>query len=498
MIRTFKCVFCVFCLAALEGPSYTFSLHASFTDNVLEPFRSLFLQREPSKAHSRFSLRKPTLPDEDICYIVPGKSDTLHNCNFNNTAKTFLVIHGWTVSGLFESWVAKLVAALYDREKGANVVVVDWLDIAQNHYGVAAHKTQEVGQEVGRFIDWIEETTNIPLEKIHLIGYSLGAHVAGIAGSSATKKVGRITGLDPAGPDFEGVHAHRRLSPDDAHFVDVLHTFSGGTLGLSIGIEQPVGHVDIYPNGGSFQPGCNVRGALKSLASYGLLAMNNVIKCEQERSVLLFIDSIINGAEASKAYSCGSSAMFERGVCLRCHKNRCNTVGYDTRSVHKPRSMKMFTKTRASMPFSVFHYQLKMHFTTQTTQSVTEFMVTVSLYGSNGNAENLHLNVKGEIGSSMTHSFLLVTEEDIGELLMLKLKMEDSSSLLNMMWPWWNGDFPELHVRKISIWIGEMQKKMIFCSKDHQNTNRQNSEVIFVKCKNTWRRSSVRYEYSSQ
>lgn len=52
--------------------------------------------------------------------------------------------------------MAKLVAALYDREKGANVVVVDWLDIAQNHYGVAAHKTQEVGQEVGRFIDWIE------------------------------------------------------------------------------------------------------------------------------------------------------------------------------------------------------------------------------------------------------------------------------------------------------------------------------------------------------
>lgn len=60
------------------------------------------------------------------------------------------------MSGLFESWVAKLVAALYDREKDANVVVVDWLDRAQNHYGVAAQSTQEVGQEVGRFIDWIE------------------------------------------------------------------------------------------------------------------------------------------------------------------------------------------------------------------------------------------------------------------------------------------------------------------------------------------------------
>ena len=57
--------------------------------------------------------------------------------------------------------------------------------------------------------------------------------------------------------------------------MDVLHTFTRGSLGLSIGIQQPVGHVDIYPNGGGFQPGCNLRGALEKIANYGLFGEDN-------------------------------------------------------------------------------------------------------------------------------------------------------------------------------------------------------------------------------
>uniref|UniRef100_UPI0037E8D38C lipoprotein lipase n=1 Tax=Semicossyphus pulcher TaxID=241346 RepID=UPI0037E8D38C len=471
----------------------------SISGNLLEHLRDLFNQKDDSnQTIAKFSLRKPSHPDDDLCYIVPGQPESLAACTFNSTSKTFLVIHGWTVSGLFESWVAQLVSALYEREQTANVIVVDWLSSAQNHYGVAAHNTKAVGQEVARFIDWIEETTNMPLENLHLIGYSLGAHVAGFAGSHATNKVGRITGLDPAGPDFEGVHAHRRLSPDDAHFVDVLHTFTRGSLGFSIGIKQPVGHVDIYPNGGSFQPGCNLRAALKKIANFGIIAITDAVKCEHERSVHLFIDSLLNEQEAAKAYRCSSSDTFNRGMCLSCRKNRCNTVGYDISKVRKARNIQMFTNTRASMPFRVYHYQLKIHFLSQVDRSEMEPSLTVSLYGTKAEAENLELKLKDKIATNKTHSFLLATEKDIGDLLMLKFKWEDTNSwsasnMFKMVSSLWSGDSDntDVKVHKIRIRAGETQKKMVFCIKDPEAQD-LTQEVTFVKCKDAWRTNSKR------
>ncbi|KAK5870225.1 hypothetical protein PBY51_024878 [Eleginops maclovinus] len=482
---------------------YVTSLEEELSDsifgNFLDPLKDLFDQNDDSnQTVTKFSLRKPTVPDDDLCYIVPGKPESLAACSFNSTSKTFLVIHGWTLSGMFESWVEKLVSALYDRERTANVIVVDWLGSAQNHYVVAAQNTKAVGHEIACFIDWMEETTNMPLENIHLIGYSLGAHVAGFAGSHAMNKIGRITGLDPAGPDFEGEHAQRRLSPDDAHFVDVLHTFTRGSLGLSIGIQQPVGHVDIYPNGGSFQPGCNLRGALEKIANLGLFAITDAVRCEHERSVHLFIDSLLNEQEAAKAYRCGSPDMFDRGMCLSCRKSRCNAVGYDISKVRKARSVQMYTKTRASMPFRVYHYQLKIHFSSKVNRSEMEPSLTVSLFGTKGEAENLELKLKEKLETNTTHSFLLVTEKDIGDLLMLKFKWEDTngwsaSNMLNMVSSWWSGDSDSdnMEVHKIRIRAGETQQKLVFCVKDPEAT-KLTQEVTFVKCKDAWRTNTKR------
>ena len=65
-------------------------------------------------------------------------------------------------------------------------------------------------------------------------------------------------GLDPAGPGFSVDDTSTRLDKSDAVFVDVIHTDVGRALS-NLGMVEPIGHVDFYPNGRSYrQPGCKL------------------------------------------------------------------------------------------------------------------------------------------------------------------------------------------------------------------------------------------------
>ncbi|XP_053318967.1 lipoprotein lipase isoform X2 [Spea bombifrons] len=403
---------------------------------------------------SKFALRTPEELEEDTCYLVPGHKETIDQCNFNHTSKTFVVIHGWTLTGLYESWVPKLVGALYKREPHSNVIVVDWLAKAQQHYHISAGYTKSVGQHVASFIDWLEETFNYPVDNIHILGYSLGAHAAGVAGSLTKNKVNRITGLDPAGPSFEYAENSVTLSPDDAEFVDVLHTYTRGSPDRSIGIQKPVGHVDIYPNGGIFQPGCNFGDTLRLIATSGFYDMDQIVKCSHERAIHLFIDSLLYEEKPSMAYRCNSKEAFEKGLCLSCRKNRCNTLGYQVNKVRGKRSNKMYLKTTAQMPFKVFHYQVKVHFFGKKNLTVTDQPLLVSLYGTRGESENIAITLP-EIATNKTYSFLVYTEVDIGDLLRLTLKWKKDSIF---SWSDWFTTY-SYSIQKVRVKSGEFQKK---------------------------------------
>ncbi|XP_051893854.1 lipoprotein lipase-like isoform X2 [Pristis pectinata] len=445
---------------------------------------------------TRFSLRSLSAPSEDECYIVAGNTDSLAKCSFNTSSKTFFIIHGWSVSGMFETWIEKMVVALYRSEPDANILVVDWLNRAHQHYPIAAQNTRLVGQDIAKLINWLEKRERTPASKMHLIGYSLGAHVAGFAGSRVTNKLGRITGLDPAGPVFEGLHAQERLSPDDATFVDVLHTFTRESLGMSIGIRQPVGHVDIYPNGGSFQPGCDLQKAVNNIAMYGIYAFSEAVKCEHERSIHLFIDSLLHEDQPCIAFRCGSHQSFEKGMCLNCRKNRCNALGYSVTRVHTRRVSRMYLKTRAEMPFRVYHYQLKIHFSSRITHFDIDPTLSVSLHGTRNDVENLQIETVERFSPNKTYSFLVVTEVDIGDLLLIKFRWE-SSLTWNSLWkrmknsiswyklPLWStliSSDSDIQIRRIRVKSGETQKKMVFCLEDSSASIAPSQEVIFVSC----------------
>uniref|UniRef100_A0A8U8BJE9 triacylglycerol lipase n=1 Tax=Geospiza parvula TaxID=87175 RepID=A0A8U8BJE9_GEOPR len=362
------------------------------------------------------------------CQIFVNQLETLDKCHFNASLPLVMIVHGWS------------------------------------------------------------ESVQFSRSNAHLIGYSLGAHVSGFAGSfiNGTKKIGRITGLDPAGPLFEGMSPTDRLSPDDANFVDAIHTFTKQHMGLSVGIKQPVAHFDFYPNGGTFQPGCHILHVYNHIAQLGIAGITQTVKCAHERSVHLFIDSLLHKDKQSTAYWCNDINTFNKGLCLSCKKNRCNTLGYNIREESLPKSRRLFLKTRAHMPFKVYHYQFKIHIINEIQGKPIDPAFTMSLTGTKADAKNLVESITG----NKTYSFLITLDNDIGDIIMIKFKWE-LPPLWGNIWdtfqtiiPWTKGTHrPGLIVKEIRVKAGETQQKNTFCPQSTDNIHLHPSqEKIFVSC----------------
>ncbi|XP_061470316.1 endothelial lipase [Rhineura floridana] len=496
-MRDFAALLCI-CIGVASSVSLEDSLQAKRDAPADGGISQLLKPEEPQNVHKwlvKFNVRPSLDPEDKGCYLTIGQDQQLEDCNFNVSAKSFFIIHGWTMSGMFETWLGSLVSALQEREKDANVVVVDWLALAHQLYTDAVNYTRVVGKEVAKLLNWLQEKEHFQLQNVHLIGYSLGAHVAGYTGNYARGTIGRITGLDPAGPMFEGVDPNRRLSPDDADFVDVLHTYTRETLGISIGIQMPVGHIDIYPNGGDVQPGCSLSDVLGALA-YGNIG--DVVRCEHERSVHLFVDSLVNKDKQSFAFQCTDSSRFRKGICLSCRKHRCNSIGYNAKKMRNKRNTKMYLKTRADMPFKVFHYQMKIHVFSYKSMGETEPTFSVTLHGTNGESQPLPLEIFEQIGLNYTNTFLVYTEEDVGDILKIKLTWEESSQSWYSLWrelrTYWSqseNSSKELQIRRIRVKSGETQRKFTFCAEDLQMTNiSPGQELWFVKCRDGWQKKT--------
>ncbi|KAK9507400.1 hypothetical protein O3M35_007263 [Rhynocoris fuscipes] len=162
-----------------------------------------------------------------------------------------VLVHGW--KSTYRSAYNILLKNAYLTQYDTNVIIADWSKYSKLWYFPARHVVNNVAEVIADMIDQLCDYYNINADNIHIVGHSLGAHVAGIAGLKTKKKVARVTGLDPAGPDFS-IKDKQRISTESAKFVDIMHTDGG-----SAGFFHPLGHVDFYPNGGTaIQPGCGL------------------------------------------------------------------------------------------------------------------------------------------------------------------------------------------------------------------------------------------------
>lgn len=80
---------------------------------------------------------------------------------------------------------------MFNLQENLNVVIVDWETGAKHmNYMIAASNTRTVGAYLGRLLTTLAKD----LSKVHIVGHSLGAQVAGFAGAWTKGEVNRITG----------------------------------------------------------------------------------------------------------------------------------------------------------------------------------------------------------------------------------------------------------------------------------------------------------------
>uniref|UniRef100_K7FB34 Triacylglycerol lipase n=1 Tax=Pelodiscus sinensis TaxID=13735 RepID=K7FB34_PELSI len=243
-----------------------------------------------------------------------------------------------------------------------NCICIDWSGGSSTLYSQASNNIRVVGTEVAYFINILMEYGYSP-SKVHLIGHSLGAHAAGETGRRRTG-IGRITGLDPAGPLFEGTPPKVRLDPSDARFVDVIHSNAAHLPVVGFGMVNTTGHLDFYPNGGTIMPGCNDRRTpvekRDHIHNFVFTGASN--SCHHSRSHQFYFQSILH-PKGFLAYPCSRYDFFQLGLCFPCPSEGCPMMGHyadqfpaKLEKIHQ----KYFLNTGADPPFTSWSHSISL------------------------------------------------------------------------------------------------------------------------------------------
>ncbi|XP_058175494.1 uncharacterized protein LOC131290361 [Anopheles ziemanni] len=315
-----------------------------------------------------------------------------------------VIVHGFGANcGLV--WIYEMRTALMAVEN-CTVICVDWENGAKlPNYVRAAANTRLVGRQLALLLRLLRTHNDLRLSRVHLIGFSLGSHVAGFAGAefstgatvrpedheaandddvdddgvndsqpnqAPVKSAGlwRITGLDPAGPLFEAQPPEVRLDASDARYVDVIHSNGENLILGGLGSWQPMGTVDYYPNGGRVQHGCTnlFVGAVTDIIWAPPTTVEGRSLCNHRRAYKFFIDSVAPRCHFP-AFPCESYDKFATGECFECgpggrrngtSASACGHMGYYATSREVGGYGQLYLRTRDEEPYCANQFRLRL------------------------------------------------------------------------------------------------------------------------------------------
>uniref|UniRef100_A0A665TPF2 Triacylglycerol lipase n=1 Tax=Echeneis naucrates TaxID=173247 RepID=A0A665TPF2_ECHNA len=408
----------------------------------------------PKEIGTRFLLFTPN----NRYYQEIKPDQTIHASNYNGRRKTRFIIPGYLES-TDEDWPQDMCKV--GKWEYVNCIAVEWKTGVKTHYAQAANNARVVAAQVVSMITFLRESFNQTANKFHIIGHSLGAHAAGEAGSRIPG-LARITGLDPVEPYFQDTDSSVCLDMSDAAFVDVIHTDGlpfDSKLGL--GMMQPVGHIDFYPNGGGLMPGCSANKGRPTDLDAIWEGTRKFDACNHGRAYQYYRESI-DKSQGFVAFPCADEDSFAAGKCFPCTNSKCPLMGHSadrftlTDDISKT---KYFLNTGSSQPFGRYSYRVTVMLDGPSWPN-PGFMF-VALTGDKKDTKEHRLHV-GTLMPGRTYEVLIDAEVDVGDVMEVKFRWNNHI---------WNPMKPKYGAAKVELQRGKDGNVSFFCGTENVQEN---------------------------
>lgn len=369
--------------------------------------------------------------------------------NYKASRPTKIICHGFLDSVLITPWMKEMKDELLTHGD-YNTIITDWHHGNLPPYTQATGNTRLVGAQMADLIKTIMTQTGQSASDFHIIGHSLGAHIGGYAGQRIPG-LGRITGMDPAGPYFEDTDPEVRLDKTDAVFVDNIHSDAEDILHLGLGMRQPIGHADYYPNKGHDQPGCDADPVTQIVDNGVFQGAQEFVACNHLRSWKFFTESI-NTQCPFLAFPCNNEDDFANGKCYDCGPQGCGYMGMAA-DRHVPETPTNYYLTTADhAPFCQYHYQVSVKLDSGSSRE--RGLMKARLTGNQGSSGWVTLNSSPkDFTSGATYTYSFGVPSNVGHITAVDFSWEHQFSITDPLK--WN----PLGLRHPTIKVDEIEFK---------------------------------------